>query len=410
MKKACFFFVKGITGGTATLSYRLGLSLIIKGYDVYYIKELDNNAKNETLMVDNGIHVITEPEQSWYIRACQLVQEYEEVILLTYVYNYFHILEKLKYRYRNKRISTFVYSALPDCLIVGYRWKHKYPTVYKLLNTLSKSYVKELCNNRQVLFQEEAGIQLIKNELHFGVPDSEKQIYRIPHDVPKYLDSSIHKMPVIVSMARVEFPFKGYLIGLIDVFYNLKNNYPYLKLYIIGNGPSMKELKDKVNKLPDNIKQDIQLCGSMNYTQALELLHNCKLFVGMGTGVLDAVSVSTPAIAVQCHTYECVCKGLFVDFPRDVGYYSNTGLHSVECEIEKILGMDERKYQMLTTQGIKIIEEMYSSHSFVNRLVMLQNYDKRISVISRITRSLCMFILRIYHLFFRVDWNSFDNN
>ena len=410
MSRAFIFVAKGITGGTATLVYRLGVALQRKDFDVYYIKELCNNNSNETLIQNAGIHVITTEQKKWKITVVEIGQRYDEVYLMTFVFQYFCMIENAKYKLLKKKVcaNAYLYTTLPDCLIIGNRSRSSHPAAFRLLNFLSRPYINELLNNRQVLFMDQLSIETHK--AFFGRDISNELLFRLPYAIPAGYSEPHEFKPVIMTMARMDFPFKGYIIGLIDSFAELKHKYQNLQLWIIGNGTSEDALQGKVKTLDALSQKDVLLYGNMDYNKLHDVLREAGVFVGMGTCILDAAAVFTPAIAVQSSTYQCLCKGLFSEYPEDIGYTSDQGLHEATTDIERVLTMNQDTYIALCNRNRTIIEQLYSIDTYISRLMCLPNNTKWIRRTSRILNGLGNGLLSIYHCVRKVDWDSFDNN
>lgn len=411
MNKALFFIVRGITGGTATLAFRLGCAFKDKGYDIFYIKELSNNNKNEKMMIDSGFNVITNKQSRWMSDIIKCSKGYDSVILITYIFDYVHVLEKVKHRLSKDGVKTnvFLYSALPDCMIVGGGNNRHRGLIYKFINSLNKEFIYSLNKSRQILYQDEAAIETHEKVLNMSLPNAHDQIFRIPYNAPSGYHAGIKEKKVISTMARMDFPFKGYIIGLIDIFSEIKKHMD-VELWIIGNGQSMDELKEKISSLDSEVKNNIKLYGYMDYQEAKDTIRKSTVFVGMGTGVLDAASMYIPAFAVLPYTYECKGKGSFGDNPNDIAFFNESELHVLTDDIASILQMDNTNYLKTCNESREAVESNYSADLFVDRVIELDNSNCSVPKISLLKRMLCVSLMDAYHLIRKVNWDSFDNN
>lgn len=411
MKKAFIFIVKGITGGTATLAFRLGCALQEKNYDIFYIKELSNNNENEEMMKKKNFNVITLPQKKWKQQIIEITNSYESVTLFTYIFSYLYILEQIKYLMMKKKIvvNTFLYAALPDAMIIGTNKKMKNKFMFNILNKLNKKYVYELHNNRQILYQDEFTIENHKNFFGFSIKNTSDFIFRIPYDLNFYRSYNKKEKKIISTMARIDFPFKGYIIGLVDIYTKIKKDID-VELWIIGNGRSFSILEKKLASLNTKERAGIKLFGNLNYDIAKNKIAQSTVFVGMGTGVLDAASVYVPSIAVQIDTYKCLGKGFLYRYPNFVGFLDDKDLIDVTDKIYNILNLKEQEYQEICKQSQKIIEDFYSVDTFINKLIRLENSKKLISKSALFKHKFCIFLLNIYHSIYKINWQNFNNN
>ena len=77
----------------------------------------------------------------------------------------------------------------------------------------------------------------------------------------------------IITASRAEFPYKGYLLGLLDDFVYLNTKLSDIKLVIVSDGDDINILKNRINNLPSNIQQKISLFGWMNQHFLLNLIN-----------------------------------------------------------------------------------------------------------------------------------------
>lgn len=142
------------------------------------------------------------------------------------------------------------------------------------------------------------------------------RVVELPMEVEK-LDEGIIKQRIknntfeILTIARLEFPFKGYVLGLIDDFEKLAKENPFLILTIVGDGTGMQELRNKINSMPERIRKQINIMGEIRYDKISGLLKNAKVYVGMGTTLIDAAKEGLISIGATANQMENKSFGFF---------------------------------------------------------------------------------------------------
>lgn len=240
----------------------------------------------------------------------------EEIRVVSFCWNYYLDVERIKKRYQ-LYFNHIIYCIHPETFKkgIGFRSdilkkysKKKYYKIYERMNT-----------NRAVVMMDER--DLGETEMFFGTHTVRKpEMIRLPMYCNKRNDAeSIIKRgfesSLIMTAARADFPYKGYILGLIDDFAELKKEFPTVRLEIISSGDDRFRIEERLAELPDEIRADIELHGWMEYQKLLKKLEECRLFVGMGTSVLDAGLVYKPCIAVQFNTYENLGSHLLSECP-----------------------------------------------------------------------------------------------
>ena len=67
-----------------------------------------------------------------------------------------------------------------------------------------------------------------------------------------------------MTIARAEFPFKGYILGLLDWFASSDSN---IRLTIVSYGPDEKKIADRIDSFDEIVKKRITLVGKTDYGQ-----------------------------------------------------------------------------------------------------------------------------------------------
>ncbi len=370
MKKCIVFIVHGISGGTATLSLRVGKKLLDNGYDVYYLKHSSNSAINENLFAKSGICVITDDYKNWISKLVEISKSYSNCILMTYSFELLQyvipVVKKCKKSGTN--VSYYLYAVISECMVRGNSIRTKHPVISRALNILDIPLIKKIYEQKRLIIHDENCVKTTEDALGIKLVEIEKQLIRVPYEID---DERAKARPeknenefIITTMARIDFPFKEYIIGLVDDVVCLSDKYPII-LNIIGNGKDYQKLENKVKKC--NQHGNIILHGEMEYSKAIQLIQSSNLFVGMGTGILDSASVHVPSIPVQRDTNLCLGKGYFSEDPRYFGYEKGqTGLSDISSKIVSIINMDDKEYMELCNREFDALKDNYSMEKLLN--------------------------------------------
>lgn len=173
---------------------------------------------------------------------------------------------------------------------------------------------------------------------------------------------------LIMTATRADFPYKGYLIGLVDDFVVLKKNHPELKMLIVSAGNDLPKLKEKIAGLEEIIKKDITVHGWVAYPELIELIKKCKLFIGMGTTILDAALQYKVVVSSAFNTLENKSCGFFSDNPFILGPVE------AECApalryLNSVLEMNFEEYKSKCYQSFEAVFNNYNIDTMMPSLL-----------------------------------------
>ena len=245
--------------------------------------------------------------------------------------------------------------------------------------------IRKICN-KNMYFMDEETLEYAQ-KCYPNISFSQNNIIRLGMDVKDYNESVRKKVCglskfCILTVSRLEFPFKGYILGLIKDFALLHNKYPDMELNIIGGGEGMAEVETILSDYDEKIKQDIHLIGYVAYEELAKYFERSHLYVGMGTTVLDASMRGVPAIVATGYQRENFCCGYFYDNYKVVGKLINESgaqdYHFYDL-IEKIYQMSIDEYLEKCRLSYKIVKENYDIELIMNRLISLSAKITRVN-------------------------------
>jgi hypothetical protein len=115
----------------------------------------------------------------------------------------------------------------------------------------------------------------------------------------------------VLTITRFEFPFKAYVLGLIDAFKKLIYSVPNMTLTVIGYGEGESLVEQKIMQLDEEIKTKITLINKVAYSEIDCYIDNCDVYVGMGTTILDAANRNKIAIVAVGYQAGDLAIGFF---------------------------------------------------------------------------------------------------
>lgn len=131
----------------------------------------------------------------------------------------------------------------------------------------------------------------------------------------KTINSRIKRKPKlykIVSIGRLA-EFKTYNLYMIDIVRELINsNYP-VEYFIYGDGELFDKIEKKIIDL--DLKNNVHLCGTINYDKIIDVLADAYIFIGMGTSAIEAGMYKVPTIVAIAYSKDPITHGLVHELP-----------------------------------------------------------------------------------------------
>lgn len=382
------------TGGTATLTIRLGKQLIKHGYRVILICNRITDKNNEILMGEIGIEVYCWDYKEAYNNFLKMSNDQIHYIFLTYRLDDYLLIEKIKSKF--KMAESILY-------IVHFHGLIKAINQNVITRLFAKKFylpiIKKILNNNSVIFMDDNSITETEKYYNINIKRRKNLIFHLPMDITK-LETSIVRNKInldilnILTIARAEFPFKGYIIGLIDDFNELCRTYNNITLTIIAFGPDESQIKEKVKQLPAPIQNKIKLVGHTPYDELCKYFNQAHLFLGMGTTILDAANHGVPSIAVQPYTYENNSSGFFHEQPEFLGGYEDKSIPAINY-MKKVIEMLNEEYLELCQMEYRALEENYNISTLANYLI---NIEEDIN-----PKTISDFELKLHKLMFKIN-------
>ena len=198
---------------------------------------------------------------------------------------------------------------------------------------------------------------LVKYEQNYNIiiPCKEELILKEIQSSPSLCSSMVERHAEerneifnIVTCARLDFPHKGYIIGLVDEVHQLRQKYKQIHLYIIGDGLGRNIIESKIQ---EHCEQDfIHVLGYLPPEKAMQVFFDGHLNIGLAGGLSMGASCGLPSLTVRHYTNKCETYGYFSD-NIDKALCTEQGLpiadfikNSIDCPADEYCKQSESDY------------------------------------------------------------------
>lgn len=291
--------------------------------------------------------------------------EFKNINIITFTLKDYIIFSSNKLN----NLKTVLYVVHPYIFNIA----NKRNFILKLfVKMLLKTFVLKSIKNKSIFFMDK---ETVRSNLEYFFSKNivtDAMIVNLPIDLVENKEEILNKRAKtknyikILSIARAEFPFKGYLIGLVDFL--CKNSKENIKLTIISYGEGFKILKQKIESLPINVKQKIHLYGKTDYDKLNDFLNDSNLYIGMGTTVLDAANRGIITIPIKAYTYDLIADKFFHEMFIDESH-NKTKNRTFQDLFNEFIRIENDDYLTLSYENIKIVNENFSTVVITKKII-----------------------------------------
>ena len=271
----------------------------------------------------------------------------EKIVMLTCKAIDYLVFERLKDIHKDNTFKHFL--VLPHFTGKEYYVDQWFLFGRKFVYKWYIGFLKKIVSSQSLLAFNIKHLEEYEKYYRINIENKEEQVlptFRNKNifDIKSVIDKASNRSRsfAITTCARFEFPHKGYIIGLINSFYNLKCKYPNIKLNIVGYGPGENVVKDCINSLPSNVKKDIHLYGMVTPEELKDIYCKAHLAVGLAGAISVAAQCGVPSIIVRHYSYDCDAYGYYCEVPNML--LSTVPGLKIEPFIEKVVLMGNSDY------------------------------------------------------------------
>jgi len=360
-----FIYRTVVTGGVETLILRMGKKFSSENIQCNVICQ-EISGTMESQLKEVGINII-QLKQWTFSKAFSFIRKKD--IVYTFFLRDFLEMEILKKMHSHEgRIFLYVVNSATFFLLR----LNKIKFLAKLVKNYFRKIIYFYIDNGNIIFMNEMCIEYMEDFYKKKVTDPQDKIFRLPIEngirtVEKRKSDEIH----IVSIARADFPYKGYLLGMVDAFGPLFSKYENITLTIISYGEHIDQLKERIRKVDKKYKHRIHLIGETKYAELEEYYQQADLYIGLGTTVLEAAKYGVITINMMMHTNEFQSGGFFHE-RYDVLCALKDQYTKGEVVVEKALSFTEEERERYSKLTYDLFMEHYSIDTIVPKMLERQ--------------------------------------
>ncbi len=164
----------------------------------------------------------------------------------------------------------------------------------------------------------------------------------------------------ILVCSRLDFPHKGYVLGMVDVFESLRAIYPNVSLTIVGDGPSRQELEARVSALSKNDREFVYLLGTLSPERLIEQFGKASVNPNLAGALRTGATCGVPSLTMRHYTTCAECYGYYEDTKLGKELRSDSGI-GVKPFIEQLILMSSEEYVAHCVAAAKRAKEGYGN-------------------------------------------------
>ena len=363
-------------GGAETLLTRLGGYFIEKGIPVYLFCEHFYSEEIRSEFAEKGIII---SQSACAVKATLNNCSSDDIILTVSLYDYINcLIEKQK-----KKVTTQVFYY------VVHPFNSIHNTKSRVVNILTKKQYRRIlmssANDGHMFFMDELCTTEFSRFYKCTEMNCLKMIY-LPMRIQKLNMPTVSKLIErrhtsfnILTVARAEFPFKGYIKTLIALYKELYKINNKCSLTIVSSGEEIEILKEWIAMAVKETKGVIDLVENVSPNELGQYYSKAGLYIGQGTTLLEACNYCIPVLPVEGYTYELKSNGFFNEVDGCLGVPFGTG-ENADQYILKALNMTDDEYRNLILACRKVFESKYDIEKFYNYMTDQYRENNHIGV------------------------------
>jgi hypothetical protein len=252
---------------------------------------------------------------------------------------------------------------------------HPYSIFYgpRAANLLAKKMIELFLRKQALVFMDNVCVEACIT--HYQL--SKNHNFKVLH-LPIFLNeeegvNSRNENLSLLTICRFEFPFKGYVLGLIRSFEILSKKVPSITLTIVGNGNDKFEVDKLINSLPEEVSSKIKLINGIPYSKIEKLIRVCDIYIGMGTTILDAANQNKICITAVAYQLDNKAVGFFHENYATVGEVSNPSkiYSNFVTLLEKVIYCSDLEFKEMSLSSKKALKEHYDIKKIGKELITI---------------------------------------
>lgn len=336
-----------LLGGIETYVYQIAEKLKKEGTKIVWIKRKNSKIDSsfENAFYDGSIVVLNGLDSKKMSEL--VVDETTEMKIVTFDLYNFAIAEKFKKENNFCQIHTFLFvSHFKDqSLYLQEAYKGHRAEEVKLE---AGKIIRKMHENANIKYFAYKHMERMSNDYDFKIADQTSQLIPPAFSTDSAFDEdrciALAKRDRfnILTVSRLEFPHKGYVLGLIKAYASLKEKYPNIELTIVGYGSRENEVKAKISELPSNIAKDVHFVGKTAPEKLKEYYDDANINISLAGCFSQGARNGTLSIPARHYNYDCEVYG-FLPESKPFSLSEAPG-EPVIPYIEQVLNMTAEEY------------------------------------------------------------------
>lgn len=380
-----------VNGGSLTLILRICEWAKLNRIEVIVLTpSVQHNSETERIK-ELGIEIIETDSRkiACLKKVLDGLQERKDICFVSFLLDLFCTVEVYKYLYKCE-FRNILYVIHQDALKKARSIKLR--LIKERIKAFNYKLIKKGVNNKSIFFIDK--ISSDDTENFYGKSLGNVDYLFLPMHCKERADSETiirkgYECKTILTASRADFPFKGYILGLIDDFVTLKQIFDGIKLKIFSGGKDFNQITNKINSVPMNIQKDITLSNWIPYGELKKEIENCYVFDGMGTSVVDAALSYKIVIPAKLDSYKHCASQMFCDSPEY--FHSPRDCNDLALSLlKKVFSFSYDEYRDLCYKHFFSAKELYDEKINLRKLCFGKTItDKSIMRLPAVIYYLC---------------------
>lgn len=314
-----------------------------------------------------------------------------EIRIITLLWDYYC---KIISKKEKSNIKVLLYTVHPLNAISGENRNFLIQTICRF--TVGRAYKKAIIKKHVVFMDEECSDKAIKF-YHFDKQISNQIVHvRIATEFTQLTEHEIREKSLnpshnILSVARSDFPFKGYLVGLLRWFCrsDIQEKFKDYRLTVISYGKDFNLLNNILAEINTETKNRIKLVGKTDTNELLQYYRNAEIFVGMGTTLIEAASMGCVCVPIASYTYDVIAESYFFENYRKLACTEHLKNNFDQLMLNASKYTNENRIEHLFKEC-----SAASKYSVDNTVMGLEN---QFDIMQRNTAPMCLKLISRYY-------------
>lgn len=369
MKKAVYFEYPDLHfGGAQTLMVRMAKWFLEHEYATYlcctnceagFKRYLDTEGIPVLIMGKNLLRSLLRKAARDDLVFCFSLQDY--------------LRAKLRYGSKRSVVLYVIHTGMMDL-----RRLNKIRILQSFMRTVLKPVIVRGLEKHSIILMDPACAERIQTYYRLQWPIRKQCIFPLPYESGPLSQEQIPENAAarfqgrrILAIARADFPFKGYLLGLIRRFPEICKAVDECFLDIISHGPGEARITEAIEELDPLYRERVVFHGGKSYDALLPFYLNAQVYIGMGSTLVEAGRCGLPAIDVKPNTEELALNGAtFADEPMFLGTTDESYAYTKDLNLlYSILKMDREDYCDLCLRTFEQFQNHYEIGTIMERMI-----------------------------------------